>query len=582
MRTRKFPRQDFSAGIQSASTPFLRQPNEVEDARNVRFNEVIGAIFRRNGYISSGSKFSTTNKKPTGFHTAQFTTGAKKMVACNNDTGTNTLVRVQASDGTWTTIISDLPPNADVYFCDYRDEVYVSGVTTADEVPFQPRNIDKTLNVSTTRNLLFAPRPKYFVVYRGLLYAANVLVGTDRYPDRIYKSSPPTGAITFVRGPQTGTLTSLNVDSTRFLKVGMLIDIYDRKLGTKKYSLTITAVDKVANTISFASTAITLANNDEIYLDGRYGILGTFWNTDYPTPDKADWSAVQPGTDSSNAITGVRESANRLFVFTLNSANRFDGTNMVAFLKSIGCVSHRTIQNIDDDWMIWLTARGRVYARNESGGQQEYISRGVANKFFQDVLDLSGLTQLKSASAGITDGEYTVYVGDYKGEPHRAVYDFGSNTWSIDALSHPSYMYANDSSSGAFKPYFVSDNGDLFQDDTGDEDGGKAIRFDVIFGRTNYGTEGDKQAVGAYVYAQNAIGLKLSLSIDDAAFTLLGEIKKNYGQIDYINKGRNSSLTGSMFNLRISGAVKGPAQSIESIIDYFNVVDEVDGHGKQS
>ncbi len=39
-------------------------------------------------------------------------------------------------------------------------------------------------------------------------------------------------------------------------------------------------------------------------------------------------------------------------------------------------------ESIDDDWLVWLTARGRVYARNEASSQQEYISRGISNKFF--------------------------------------------------------------------------------------------------------------------------------------------------------------------------------------------------------
>ncbi len=836
--TRVYRRSDFSMGLQNASSWLLRKPNELEDGRNLRFNQYIGSIVRRNGYIRSGNQFTTTNKKPTGFHTAQFSTGSKKLVALNNDGDTQTIVRAQNNDGTWTTIISDLPPNADVYFCDYRDEVFVSGFTTADGVPFQPRNIDKTLDVSLTRNLLNTAYPKYFVVFKGILYAANVKVGSDIYPDRIYKGSAPTGPVTFVRGAQTdvqipltfvnqvpimtsatapagvvahsqaqatwegykifkqatdrdggswftndGTATGwvsydfgagndkvithymmrplatsatmgssdpsgaprdwqlqgssngttwvdidarsaqspfvageertyqttnttayryyrlnitttqhtnapgtdsnwvtmnglklyttlesvrplqLKVDSVRYLKPGMTFDIYKAGKPTKLYTVTAYDVDKPNNIMQFlpltqnitvntttdiftiADTSLmptgtpliirststppvpltnggtyyvinlsattfklattldnatigqaiditstgtagathvavlsyTLSNNDEIYLTGRYGKLTTFWNTDYPTADKADWTAVQPGSDSSNAITGVKESASRLFVYTLNTTNRFDGNAMQNVSKVIGCVSHRTIQNIDDDWLVWLTARGRVYARNEASSQQEYISRGISNKFFDKV----PLSQLLTAAAGITDGQYSVFIGAFNGEPTRAVYDFGSNTWDIDALNHNSYMYANDSSSTTIKPFFVSDDGRLFQDDTGDLDDDKAIRFEAVLGKTNYGIENDKRYLGAYIYSRNAIGLKISLAVDNEDAVLVGEIARNYGQLDYPVNDNIRALQGSTATIKILGALKGPAPHIEAFNDIYTMVQEINGHGQK-
>lgn len=824
MKTRVYERFDFSAAIQQATSWLNRGANELEDGRNLRFNDDIGGIVRRNGYKKASlTKFSSTDKAPSGFHTAQFTTGAKKLVAVNANDNSATLVRVQEDDGTYTTIINDLPPDSDVYFKDFRDEVYVSGFTKSDGVPFQPRNIDKDLNVSLTRNLLFAPWPKYFEVYRGILYAVNVKIDTERFPDRFYKSSAPTGAITFVRGQQSNPYVSatlinqvpamtsntapsgtasastvnstnaawqafdrdsissntrwlanattgwvrydfgagngkvvnyyaltgmndtsltrnpktwilqgsndgstwtdlhtvtnaaaftqnetrtfyvnntnsyqyyrlnisanqgasdytgvkelalyaslestpvmeLNVDVARYLKPGMLVEIY--KSGTSQLLATVTidSVDKVRNSIRFipeqqqitsvnattdeitlpstadlptgaqirfsgtgtlpaplavdttyyvintSSTTIKVAttyenaliasainlttagtgaqfaiegysfnNNDEIWLSGRYGELTSFWNTDYPTSDRADWSAVQPGSDSSNEITGVKESTNRLFVFTLNSGSRFDGTNTITFSKTIGCASQRSIQNIDDDWLIWLTARGRVYARNEASGQQEYISRGLWNRFFKYVT----LDQLKASVAGITDGEYTVYIGEFKGKPHRAIYDFGSNTWTIDELNHPTLMYANDSSTGEIKPYFLSDNGYMYEDDTGDDDDGKAIRFYADLGRVNYGTESEKYISGNYVYSENAKGVKINVSIDGGDPQLVGEIIRDCGRINYNVGADKERFRGSVMRIILTSAVMGVAPRIFAVHDYFNVAEEMTGHGKQ-
>lgn len=821
MKTRVYRRRDHSLAIQNASTWILRKENELEDARNVRFNEEIGAIVRRDGYTKSGSQFSTTSKVPRGFHTAQFTTGTVKFIACNNDADTQTIVRKQNTDGTWTTIITDIPADSEVFFTDYRDEVFVSGYTIADDTPFAPYNIDKTLNVSQSRNLLFCPPPKYFAVFKGVIYAVGVKIGSTLYPDRLYKSSAPTGAFTFVQGQQsnvavpqtfvnqvptmtsatapfgtasattavageeawkafdktttglwtataaTGTLQydfgasnakvityygiiggrssalltrapkswtfegsnngstwtsihsvvnapvwttleertystsnttayryyrlvitlnqgaasnvdvvelkmntsasavkplQLKLDSVRYVKSGMELDIYKAGKTLKLFTITVYDVDKPTNTIQFlpfgsditsvntttdeitiasttnyptgtpiifsatatipaplvagttyyaintssttlkvattfdnasigqaiditsagtgvttASLSYVLSNNDEIYLKDRHEVLSSLWNTDYPTPDKADFSAIQPGVDSSNVITGVTESANRLQLFTLNTSNRFDGKTTICYNKNVGCVSQRTIANIDDDWVIWLTSSGRVYARNEAGGQQEYISRGVSNKLLSKI----AIADLKGASASILNGEYTVYVGLYEGEPTRAVYDFGSNTWSVDALNHKSLMYTNDTTSGFNKSYFASDNGYIYLDSDSNLDDDKPIRFEASFGRTNYGTENDKQFIGAFIYSENAVGLKIRAQVDNEYPIILGQISKNYGVIDYPTSGAGHPQNGSTIAVSIVGVADGPPQKIQMFNDYYNIVQEINGHGQK-
>jgi len=833
MNSRVYKRSDFSLGIQNASSWMLRKENELFDGRNIRFNEEIGAFVRRNGYVKdSANRFSTTGKIPTGWWVSQFTTGPVRFVACNNDTDTATLIRAQDPvTKVWTTIIDSIPPNADIHFCDYRDEVYISGYTVADGVPIQPWNIDKNLSPSVTRNLLNSPWCKYFVVYRGVLYAANVKVGDELHPDRFYKSSAPTGAFTFVRGQQTddeidltfirqvpimtsstapaGTVTQslqnsgqegwrvfdgvgtrsgswiapstngaawvmydygsgnskvvthysmraissnpsandisndspkswnlegsndgvnftilhtvtgaalwaasevrqytttntsayryyrinvtasqggatwltineiwlyntlqtvrplqLAVGSVRYIKPGMELEIYKSGKSVKLYDIVVYDVDKTTNTLQFlpdtftissvntttdvltisdttklptgtpmvfASTATlpaplspgityysikvdgttlkvatsldnallgvavditntgtagathqirlsyVIGNNDEVYLKGKHDVLSSLWNTDYPTPGSSDFSAIQPGIDSSNEITGVAESSNRLFVFTLNTSNRFDGSTTIPFSKTIGCASQRSIRNIDDDWLIWLTARGRIYARNEAGSSQEMISRGIQNNF----LSKFTLSQLRQASAGITDNEYTLYLGQLDGEHSRCVYDFSGNTWSIDALSHSTLMYANDSSSGNIKPYFVASNGYVYEDDNGNLDDDKVIRFDADLGKIDYGTELDKEFLGIYTRTLNAVGLKIIIRIDDGEPMLVGEIYKNYGTIEYPIDRDRDRLTGSVISVRLQGAFNGPPQRVYAAHDYYNLVQEINAHGQQ-
>lgn len=832
MQTQSHHRPSVSLGLQNASSWGLRKPNELNDGRNIRFNKQIGAFVRRNGYLIEGSQFSTTGKTPQGGYTANFTTGAKRFVAVNNDAGTFMLVRHQNNDGTWTTDITDIPVDSDVYFKLYRDEVYVSGYQKSTGTPFQPYNINNALNVSQTRNLLFSPYPYYYESYQGVLYAGNVLLNGVRYPDRFYKASAPTGAFTFVQGAQTnvasnvslvnniptmtaastpagtasasttsgtlapwkamdgsnstyweatattGTLTydfgagvtpiaiyysltagqasdltkapktwifqgsnngstwtdldtqtavaafgtseqryysfsnttayryyqlnvsanqgngtNLNVielgiytsllgvkpfqmqlDSARYAKAGMNIDIYKAGTSTLLYTINIYSVDKPNNIIQFlplnwtisavntgtdtltisSTTSIptgtpinfsstsglpaplvtgtqyyainassttfkvattqanaligqaiditttgsgtntvnlsyTVSNNDEVYLSGTYGKLSTLWNTDYPTADKADWSAVQSGVDSSNAITAMLESNNRLFVFTMNSSSKFDGNTTIPFNSTVGCVSQRVLRNTDDDWLCWLSARGRVYARNEKSGQQQYISRGIDNNLFSQIPKTQLVTD---ANAGATNGEYILYVGTFNGEYTRAVYDFGSNTWAVDVIHHNPRMMINDVpasgvNAGFIRPFFFATDGYLYQDDIGDYDGLDAnskpypIRFEANYGKVNYGSENYKKFLGCFVYSEKAQGLKIYASVDNKAPKVVGAIEESFGTaVEYPLKGDNILQEGTVIDLTIKGAINGPPQIVHSVIDYYNFVDTLAGHGK--
>ena len=649
---------DLSFGTQNATNPFLRKANEVEDSRNILWNEEIGSAVGRPGYVDMEQDFSS-GIAPINAHTANFREGAVRMVAVNNAAGTFTLVRAQdPTTGVWTTLISDLPVNSQVFFKDYLNEVYISGYSPSG-VPFQPRNINAALNVSTTRNLLNCPYPYYFVEYQGLMYAANVMIGATRYANRVYKSSPPTGAFTFIRGAQTGVLSTLAVDSVRYLKAGMAIDIYAKGTSTKLYDVTITSVDKTANTISFtpgaaasvtsanvntttdvlttssahgfttgqsiifnagttaptgvttgstyyvivvssttiklattranaiAGTAIdltaqgsgtntltpsfVLADNDEVFLDGRYGSLTIGWNVDYPTEDRADYLEIQPGPASSDDITGVAKSSARLMIFTENTSTRWDGQNLVTFNTNVGCVSHRTIANIDDDWLIWMDKKARVWARNEGAGDQQFISRGVHNKLFSN---FTAAMLRASAHAVVYNNKYKVCLGEYAGEEIRATYDFDSNTFTPETLSHGIGAMSVDEYNGDVRLYMYGDDGAVFIDEIGEDDAGTPITFMLQLGRRNGGTEGKKKWYGMFIYSQYAKGLNVMTSTKKQ-FETQGSIKDEEQLIKFPETMKESS----MMNIRISGNYKGPAPLIEGLVLYFVVREDIPQNG---
>jgi hypothetical protein len=988
MNIRRWRQFDFSLGVQEATTWLLKKPNELARGINLKFTETVGGFQRRDGFQAVGNAFSTDTPDPAvpqGGYIAKYTTGSKRFVACNNDAGDATIVRVQDSGtGVWTTLPTiSYPVNSVVFFTDHLDEVYISGFDPATGDPITPFNVDKTLDVSRTRNILNMP-PCYFIQeYLGLLYAANVKIGSQRHPDRVYKSSPPLGAVTFIQGAQTDvyapvtlldnvpTMTSnsapfgvaaasseanagnqaymafndsitepnakwtpagttgwlrydfgasnskvityysitgigdpaeldqnvkswtfegsddavswttldtqtnvaawgagekrvfnisnttayryyrvnvsanqgdpsyvviaelelltstegtkslqFKLDSVRYLKPGMLIDAYKAGTDTKLYDIQILGVDKPTNTITFdplivpfvpgdvntttnvvtipdnslfptgtpvkmdstggvpagltantiyyaiqsgagsaaaiagtgaddASTgsqawsnpgnitaddgsvasvtlpgphdlshylkatnfgfaipagaiitgivasverssdgvvqidsevrivkggvigstnkaigtlipgsltlqdfggvtdlwgetwtpadinasnfgfvyagaegtfktisvdqmkitvyytantgikfATTLNNakvgnaiditsqgtgvhrlkmsyvfgdNDEIWLDGRKGKLTMLWNTDYPTPENAEFLAIKPGTDSSNVVSAIAKSSNRLFIWTKNSGIRWDGQNLIVFNNQVGCISQRSVANIDDDWLIWVDQKGNVRARNEASGQQENISRGVRNRYLRKLT----LEQLKAASAIAFDNTYKLFLGVIDGQNIRVCYDFDANTWSPELLGRKALIQATDDYTGVLKPYFFAENGKLYIDETGNLDDDKTIPMEAGTGRDMFGSEQMKKYDGMLIISTGANGLKLQAAVDGGQMKTIGRIDRNVCYMKFPEKGDNTLPRGISFDWQLAGSLDGDPPKVEGAVVYYSTEEDI-------
>lgn len=198
---------DFSGGVQAASSWMLRRPNEVEDSKNAVFNVNIGGIDRRKGYVQEGDTIETGNSG-LGLHESKFDSGAETLVAINNTADDATTVRYYDNGtGNYTSFITDLPVNSKVNIIDHLSEAYLAGMTTDTEERLAIKNIQSDHTVSESRNLYTAPKARFIAEYGGSLYAMNVQIGADIYPDRAYKSSAPTGAVTYVKGAQDDVLT---------------------------------------------------------------------------------------------------------------------------------------------------------------------------------------------------------------------------------------------------------------------------------------------------------------------------------------------------------------------------------------
>lgn len=364
--------------MQDTTSHLMRKQNEVRVSENAEYNKVIGSARRRNGYEKVGETIQYGNDSLYG-GVFRYGDNHKLITGINSSSGLTAGLRYLDTGGYWTSLLSDAAPHTRFNCLNYFDELYVCGMSPTN-VYYPLTNIDASLTTSLTRNVQFAPKCRFIVEFGGRLLALNCEVNGVRRPNFGYFSSPPIGAITFVQTEQKGLLKQLRVDSVRYLKPGMIVDIYGAGTEAKKVSsLTIISVDKKNNRISFADTQIDVADNDEIWPEGRKGKLTVLWNTDYPTPQSADSFFLPPGLDVDNAITGWGKNNGRLLLFTKNSVVKYDGASLVPVSETVGCVSHETIKNVGS-WTIWAHSSG-VWGYNDNIGQPKKLSKAVQKYF---------------------------------------------------------------------------------------------------------------------------------------------------------------------------------------------------------
>lgn len=332
---------EFSGALQQKTTTYIRKINEVRAAKNVDFWTKLGSMRRRPGAQSS---VLTMPKMPIdapvlGGFIARFSTGVEIWAAQNNSPSSPTAVNLAYWVGpgatTWTNIKTDILTGADVTMIDDCDEVWVAAYVPASDTIGDPFTVNSSHSVSTTRLLDFAPKPRFFVEYAGTIWACNVKIGSDRFRDRLYKSSGAIGVFSFVRAAKTLTQTvaaptayalPLEVDTVRYVKAGQVVDIYAAGTETLLYTLTVLSVDKALDTVTFnAPDTLTFANTDittatdiitiptALWL--TTGTPVTFWKgTTLPTglvdggvyyAIKASPTTIKLATTRANALAGT-------------------------------------------------------------------------------------------------------------------------------------------------------------------------------------------------------------------------------------------------------------------------------------
>jgi len=200
-----------------------------------------------------------------------------------------------------------------------------------------------------TVNCVNAPKCDFVVEYNRYLY----LFGDPNHPQRVYRGfiqDPNVTPVAFVLHDQSGTLTTIGVDDSRYIQPGMVMDIVTHGTSTVAYTVTVLTVPN-RTSFTVASASFTLSDTDEIYLTGTKtgNIISILWDPahDYfETPAKGEV-----------IIMGV-VSNNRLILCTENATYRYDGSGLVTVDPTIGA-SHRQPASIGR-FTFWLH-KGIVY-----------------------------------------------------------------------------------------------------------------------------------------------------------------------------------------------------------------------------
>ena len=662
---------DVSGGIQSATNWKLRQAKEVEDAQNVRFGLKIGSAVRRAGHTQFKDTSGTTAR---GFYEAKFKEETIWFLAGHNNAGTQTVIQAyRPQTDTFEDVITTLPINTTVDFYFNLNEVYMAGITDAG-VRIQPYNIRLVAGVittSTSRNLIGAPKAAYVKGRGGHIYLANVELSSGVFPDRTYESSPPMGAVTYIQAAQTlystnGTTLNasdsditagnLRLDSVRYVKAGMAIDVYAAGTATKLYDWTVLSVNNSKDTVTInpgtlnvgtvalsgstvntttdvitvptntwmttgtpititsptppaplvtgttyyiinltsttiklattaalatAGTAIdltttgsgtaylsaryTVSDNDEIWLDGRKTELSILWNTDYRTEQTADYLAVPSGSASNTAVIGMANSNNRLITFTNTSMLDYDGANYKPVFEDIGAISNSAIVNTLE-WLIWIDADANVHARDSTTGAHEIISRGMRNGFFDQITS----ADLSKVTAGMINGILKINVGTINEQFTRFIYDFDLNAWSRDTYTRNLRYTINSRISGKNRMYALTDTQTIYLEDEGNTDAGDIIPYMVQWGQKDFGITFKKALKGLFVGGSSVTGANIQIARPPknvkTEWITVGQLTE---PITKISIGDIKDITDHNFNIRISHASEGEAQSIDFLDAHY-------------
>lgn len=562
----------YFEAVQAFVNTLLLKPGQFKRAVNVT-NDPVGVLTVRPGYEEiNGSPLTTYPIK--ALHNAQ-QEGTSRLLTNydwlnpTNNAIYNRLDFIENGIATQVTIEELIGSSSlDYDFCDFFN--YTIGVRRWDNGTDASTFSIKGSTLSLTDMVKNAPGGKYILPFQGKVYVLDCIIDGVNHPNSAFYSSGLMGRaipITYINGDQTGTLVALTVDSTKYLKVGDTIDVYQPYTNTVRSGGTAVAITAITSdtTLTISSRTLTFTDGDFIFFGGTKGTDKIYWDTSSQVPNELIISG--PG----EKITGGNTNKARMIITKHESSHKWDGNALTEVSHTVGCYSHKSLVELNGMTYGFHNNKNGFWEYNNTG-EPVYMSESV-RPYWEAIPDAD---QDKVCHYIDHKGRIGWMVGtvtvDGKTIPNcELVFNPKLDMWYVYSKSDHGVSYTQFKSIGGANYYYMgTDNGKSLRQESGYNDDGKSIGFEAESGWDGFDyPEIAKEIKEIHIFAKNT-GFSLSYAFDFSdEYIPLGDVQERY-TILRLPEGKR---IGRLFSWKVSGSSKTSKPSIERIIikgNYLN------------
>lgn len=279
--------------------------------------------------------------------------------------------------------------------------------------------------------------------FKGRLYLADLLVGSQRYPTRVQVSSPPLGIVGLIEGDHDSGVTEVRMTDVKYVRVGDTLDIWR---GTSSVG-TITVTAKSQSSVTCTATSFAMLNSDEAWVSGTYNGKRLFrWadRTETGTGVKKYDTFDLPG-GTGDRITMMANVGGVEVIASKTAMAYWDDSQLISMDANIGCVSDKgSVLHMGHLFFVNYTGvystTGAVVPTYRSAKVEPYF-RG-ATKANMDKCAMGR----KGTSVFVAIGDVTLYNddGSVRASPKDVCleYDIQKDDWAVHT-NVPANVFAN-------------------------------------------------------------------------------------------------------------------------------------------
>jgi hypothetical protein len=448
----------FQTGMQRRTTKFLNQATDVLLAKNVDFQYRLGGISKALGYAKKGGSISG-NLPILGAGSLNTSAGTNKLIAF---AGTDAYIWDGGSN--WTAQSRAYTASQKFETERFLDQLFVvNGITDA------PENFNGSA-WSTTTNVADMPKGKFIVEDKLRLYVFNVSIPQGgNYPSRFFYCDLPKNNV-IQWGIETGADLASSATTAVVTSAGSLFVTRGIKVGDPFFIVSGNNAGEYEVKTIDSETQITLTTNVTNTTSNQ-----SFWVG-------GNWEDV--ARDNSDVGMGIGKNADRVLFFKRFSVHKWskgvtDSDNTLIPVKGVpGTVSHRSIVNVRDFTLYWADSGLWQY----DGNSAQLVSNPL-----QEVVEGIPAANLSTICGwSVNDRIVKMFVGNVNNADTGLVinncvvcYDVFSDAWWVEEYDDTINCSTRWVESSALKNFIFSNDGEIFQSESGNAYNGNAFPMEV-------------------------------------------------------------------------------------------------------